>query len=140
MSKLQQYSWLGAYLDQLESDQASEAIAARDAEMNAMLRTSVSPTMLTAGSKNNVIPNVAEATVDVRRLPNESKLEIMERFKKIINDPAVEVLPAPGQDMPATEPSSLTTDLYLAMEKILSAEPRAKVIPICPAEQRMAVF
>ena len=130
MSKLQQYSWLGAYLDQLESDQASEAIAARDAEMNAMLRTSVSPTMLTAGSKNNVIPNVAEATVDVRRLPNESKVEIMERFKKIINDPAVEVLPAPGQDMPATEPSSLTTDLYLAMEKILSAEPRAKVIPL----------
>ena len=32
--------------------------------------------------------------------------------------------------MPATEPSGLPTDLYLAMEKILGGEPRAKVIPL----------
>ncbi len=129
MSKLPQYAWVVPFTDKLESAEASEAIAAKDGELNAMLRTSVSPTMLTAGMKDNVIPNVAESTIDVRRLPNETKIEVLERFKKIINDPAVDVLPSPGQDMPATEPSSLTTDLYLAMEKVLGNEVRAKVIP-----------
>ena len=129
MAKLPQYAWVVPFADKLESAAASEAIAAKDGELNAMLRTSVSPTMLTAGMKDNVIPNVAESTIDVRRLPNETKIEVLERFKKIINDPAVDVLPSPGQDMPATEPSSLSTDLYLAMEKVLGNEVRAKVIP-----------
>ena len=129
LAKLPQYSWVGPYMDKLESPEAAEAIARRDGELNAMLRTSVSPTMLNAGMKNNVIPNLAESTVDVRRLPNESKQEVIERFKRIINDPAVEVLPAVGQDMLATEPSSLTTELYLAMEKIFGTQDGARVIP-----------
>ena len=129
LAKLPQYSWVAPYVEKLESAEATDAIALRDAELNAMLRTSVSPTMLNAGMKNNVIPNLAESTVDVRRLPNESKQEVIERFKRIINDPAVEVLPTVGQDMPATEPSSLTTDLYLAMEKIFGAQDGARVIP-----------
>ena len=36
-----------------------------------MLRTSVVPTMLNAGIKENVIPPTAEATLDVRALPDE---------------------------------------------------------------------
>ena len=86
--------------------------------------------MLTAGMKINVIPNVAEAQVDVRRLPNETREEIVTRIRRIIADPAVDVSPAPGQNMPATEPSSLTSPLYLAMEKVLlRASPKAVVIP-----------
>jgi len=86
--------------------------------------------MLTAGMKINVIPNVAEAQVDVRRLPNETREEIVARIRRIIGDPAVDVSPAPGQNMPATEPSSLTTPLYLAMEKVLQqASAHAVVIP-----------
>src|SRR6185369_16493946 len=36
-----------------------------------MLRTSVSPTMLKAGIAPNVIPSEAEATLDIRVLPDE---------------------------------------------------------------------
>ena len=36
-----------------------------------MLRTSVVPTMLKAGVGPNVIPSEAEATIDVRALPDE---------------------------------------------------------------------
>jgi acetylornithine deacetylase/succinyl-diaminopimelate desuccinylase-like protein len=68
--------------------------------------------------------------VDVRRLPNETRQEIEARFRNIINDPAVNISPEPGQDMPATEPSSLTTELYLAMEKVFQqAGPNALVVP-----------
>ncbi|MEX2263808.1 MAG: M20/M25/M40 family metallo-hydrolase, partial [Bryobacteraceae bacterium] len=105
-------------------------IRTRDPEFDAQLRTSVSPTMLNAGTKINVIPNRAEAQVDVRRLPNETREEVMARFRQIINDPAVEVASAGGQEMPATEPSSLTTDLYKAMERVLSkSRPNSVVVP-----------
>ena len=46
--------------------------------------------------------------------------EILARVRHIVNDPAVEVSLAHSQTMPATEPSSLTTPLYLAMEKALA--------------------
>ena len=66
----------------------------------------------------------------LRRLPNETSEEIVARVRRIISDPAVEVSPAPGQTMPATEPSSLTTPLYLAIEKVLQrSSARAAVIP-----------
>jgi acetylornithine deacetylase/succinyl-diaminopimelate desuccinylase-like protein len=134
IAKLPDYRWIGAYLPRLETDgsaiAAANAIRERDPELDAQLRTTMSPTMLTAGMKINVIPNVAEAQVDVRRLPNETREEIVARIRRIIHDPAVDVSPAAGQTMPATEPSSLTTPLYLAMEKVFQqASPRVAVIP-----------
>ena len=97
--------------------------------MDAQLRSSMSPTMLNAGMKINVIPNVAEAQVDIRRMPDETREEIVARVRRIVNDPAVEVTLAPGQTMPATEPSSLTTPLYQAMDKVFQrVAPHAVVI------------
>ena len=37
-----------------------------------MLRTSIVPTMLKAGIGPNVIPSEAEATIDIRALPDEN--------------------------------------------------------------------
>lgn len=134
LSKLEDYTWLQPHLAKLDNPATQFAtaneIGDRDAELDAQLRTTVSPTMLRAGMKVNVIPNQAEAQLDVRRLPGETKEEVYERFRKLINDPAIEVLPEPGQDMPATEPSSLTTALYKAIEKtILAQNPKAVIIP-----------
>jgi acetylornithine deacetylase/succinyl-diaminopimelate desuccinylase-like protein len=120
--KLPDYRWLAPLLAKLEESttaaRAANEIRSKDVELNAMLRTAVSPTMLQAGTKVNVIPNLAEAQIDVRRLPNETREEVETRFREIVNDPAVEVSREPGQDMPATEPSSLTTALYMAMDKV----------------------
>ncbi|MFN0105702.1 MAG: M20/M25/M40 family metallo-hydrolase [Bryobacteraceae bacterium] len=128
LAKLNEYKWLQPLLSKLEAN--AYEIGDRDDELDAQLRTTVSPTILRAGMKVNVIPNQAEAQLDVRRLPGESKEEVYARFRKIIDDPAIDVLPEPGQDMPATEPSSLTTDLYKAIEKtILQQNPKAAVIP-----------
>jgi acetylornithine deacetylase/succinyl-diaminopimelate desuccinylase-like protein len=134
ISKLPDYAWLAPLLGKLEQEStavaAANKIEATDPELNTMLRTSVTPTMLSAGIKVNVIPNQATAQVDVRRLPSETRQEIETRFRSIINDPAITISPEPGQEMPATEPSSLTTPLFLAMEKVFRAEnPNALVVP-----------
>ncbi|HEU0124451.1 MAG TPA: M20/M25/M40 family metallo-hydrolase [Bryobacteraceae bacterium] len=134
LSKLEEYKWLQPMLPGLENKAtlttAANAIGDRDAELDAQFRTTVSPTILRAGMKVNVIPNQAEAQLDVRRLPGETKEEVYARFRQIINDPAIDVLPEPGQDMPATEPSSLTTDLYKAIETAIHAQnAKAAIIP-----------
>ncbi|MGE5647810.1 MAG: M20/M25/M40 family metallo-hydrolase [Acidobacteriota bacterium] len=134
ISRLPDYEWLAPLVARLETPgygaQISEAIRARDPELDALLHTSISPTMLQAGTKINVIPNAAEAQIDVRRLPDETREEVIGRIRRLINDPAVEVAFAPGQEMPATEPSAANGPLYTRMEEIFRAShPRAVVVP-----------
>ncbi len=56
-----------------------------------MLRTSVSPNIMTGGYRVNVIPSEAKAMLDVRTLPDEDPAKFLEEVRKVINDPAVEV-------------------------------------------------
>lgn len=107
---------------------ARREIAAASPMLASMLSTSVSPSMLDAGVKVNVIPTVAEAQVDVRRLPGETREEVMERFRRIINDPAVEIQRTTSVDRPATEPSSRTSSLYRAIEETVRREPGDPVV------------
>jgi acetylornithine deacetylase/succinyl-diaminopimelate desuccinylase-like protein len=80
--------------------------------------------------KVNVIPNAAEARVDGRRLPTESHEEIFARLKRIVNDPAITIEAAKSTEQPATEPSSLTSPLYKAMEAVFrESMPNALVVP-----------
>src|SRR5262249_34431335 len=134
IAKLPDYGWLNPYLARLENSStavtAANHIRSRDAELDAQLRTSMSPTMLSAGMNINLLRNAAEAQVAIRRWPNETREEIVARLRKIIHDPAVEVSPAAGQTMPTTEPSSMTSTLYQAMEKLFAQSAgRAMVIP-----------
>ena len=82
-----------------------------------MLRTSVVPTMLQAGVGANVIPSVAEATLDIRALPDEDIQKFYAEMGKIINDPEVKIEP-----LPATRPPSpatrLDTEMYRVLERV----------------------
>jgi len=134
LSRLGDYAWLAPLLPRLRHEltavPAANQIREHDPEIDTQLRATMVPTVVHAGTKINVIPSGAEAQVDVRRLPNETREEIIARMRRIVNDPQVEIAPAPGQEMPATEPSSLTTDLYKEMETVFRASsPRAVVLP-----------
>jgi acetylornithine deacetylase/succinyl-diaminopimelate desuccinylase-like protein len=134
IAKLPEYAWLEPIRRKLDDPATAQAAAsqirAHDAELDAMLHTTVAPTMLHAGIKNNVIPNTAEAQVDVRRMPSETRDDLLARFKQLINDPSVDVSFVPGTQMPATEPSSVTTPLYHAMEHAIArVYPRDVVVP-----------
>jgi acetylornithine deacetylase/succinyl-diaminopimelate desuccinylase-like protein len=134
IAKQPEYHWLAQYLPRLQREStavsAANLIRERDPEVSAQLRTTIVPTVFHAGNKVNVIPTSAEAQVDIRRLPGESREEVYARLRKIVNDNQVEILPEPGQEMPATEPSSMTTALYRQMEKVFhDAAPRAVIVP-----------
>ena len=134
ISKLPEYAWLEPIRRKLDDPATMQAAAnqirAKDPELDAMLRATVAPTMLRAGIKINVIPNTAEAQIDVRRMPSETREEILARVRQTINDSAIEITLSPVQQMPVTEPSSLTTPLYHAMERaILRVYPHDIVVP-----------
>jgi acetylornithine deacetylase/succinyl-diaminopimelate desuccinylase-like protein len=82
-----------------------------------MLRTSVVPTILKAGFRMNVIPSEAEATIDVRVLPDEDVTRFFDEMKKVINDPAVKIEPLAAGARSANPPSRLDTEVFRAIEK-----------------------
>ena len=134
LTRADEFGWLAPLLPRLYRKQtavmAANEIRERDPELDAQLRTTVCPTILRAGQKINVIPNTAEAQLDIRRLPGETRAEVMARLRHMVRDNSIEILDAPGQDMPATAPSPLDTALYRAMERVfLKSSPNGLVLP-----------
>jgi acetylornithine deacetylase/succinyl-diaminopimelate desuccinylase-like protein len=137
LSKVPDYSWLEAIRRRLDdpggAQSAANQLRTHDAELDSMLHTTVTPTLLRAGSPGaliNQIPSSAEAQLDVHRLPSETKEEILARFHQLINDPSIDITFAPGSQVPMVEPSSITTPLYHAMEHAISRMyPRDVVVP-----------
>ncbi|HSE37140.1 MAG TPA: M20/M25/M40 family metallo-hydrolase [Blastocatellia bacterium] len=110
--------------DPANSGMIQEKIRAGNATYNSMLRTSIVPTIIRGGFRSNVIPGDAEATLDVRALPDEDIDALAEALRKLISDPAVEVIPPPTRGRPATPPSKLESDMFRALENT-----QAKLFP-----------
>ena len=94
-----------------------------------VLRTSIVPTMLAAGVAPNVIPSTAEATIDIRALPDEDMPAFLKEMGRVINDPAVAIFPLPAIQ-PATSPSSIDSVMYRALDRAaLQVYPGSTTIP-----------
>jgi len=94
-----------------------------------MLRTSVVPTMLQAGFRANVIPSEAEAYLDIRALPDEDLTKFFAELRRLINDPAVEVVPVQNGGRPAAPPSRTDNAMFHALEKVSRVMFHAPVLP-----------
>ena len=70
-----------------------------------MLTSSLSPTMIQAGYRVNVIPSEAKATIDVRLLPGEDADKFLEAVRSLVSDPSIDVRYGSRASRPATEPS-----------------------------------
>lgn len=81
-----------------------------------ILRTTISPTMIHGGFRNNVIPSEAEATLDIRALPDDDIERFYAEMRRIIDDPAIQIIPAGEGPRPAAPASRLDTDLFHALE------------------------
>lgn len=68
-----------------------EAMLAKGAATNAMMRTTTAMTVLSAGNKENVLPGRAEALVNFRILPGDSTDAVLAHVKRVIADAQVEV-------------------------------------------------
>jgi acetylornithine deacetylase/succinyl-diaminopimelate desuccinylase-like protein len=118
-----------ALLDPKTADGAQKFLREHSPGEYSMLRTSVVPTILKAGVGANVIPSDAEATIDIRALPDENVPAFYAEMAKVIDDPAIKIEPVPAT-RPASPASKLTTEMYQTMERAAKAiYPNATVIP-----------
>jgi acetylornithine deacetylase/succinyl-diaminopimelate desuccinylase-like protein len=102
--------------------------------MNAIQQNTVSLTTLRSGvgdpPKVNVIPSVAEATLDCRLLPGENADEFLSDMKARVNDPRVSCERI-SQKPDDPEPSQTETGLYSAIHKaIVEQYSDATIMPI----------
>jgi acetylornithine deacetylase/succinyl-diaminopimelate desuccinylase-like protein len=82
-----------------------------------ILRTSVVPTMISGGFRRNVIPSAAEATFDIRALPDEDPEAFYADIAGIINNPNVEIIPE-AIYRPASPPSAIDNEMFQAIELV----------------------
>jgi acetylornithine deacetylase/succinyl-diaminopimelate desuccinylase-like protein len=108
---------------------SQQMLREKEPGLYSMLRTSVVPTMLKAGVGPNVIPSEAEATIDVRLLPDENPTKFYEEMNRVIGDPAVKIVPLPAT-RPFSPASRLDTEMYRIMEQVAKKMyPGATILP-----------
>jgi acetylornithine deacetylase/succinyl-diaminopimelate desuccinylase-like protein len=93
-----------------------EYLAENDPATYSLLHTSISPNIIQAGFQVNVIPSEAEATLDIRALPDEDISAFYDLMRKVINDPAVEVVPDTRNQRPGAAPSRIDSEAYHSIE------------------------
>lgn len=96
---------------------------------NALVRTTTAPTIISAGIKDNVIPNSASAVVNFRILAGETSDEVLAHIRKVVPDERVVIEILPGLSEPA--PVS-PTDVYgfqSILKTIRQVYPEAVVAP-----------
>ncbi|MGH7580525.1 MAG: M20/M25/M40 family metallo-hydrolase, partial [Gemmatimonadales bacterium] len=93
---------------------------------NAILRNTISITVLQGSHKTNVIPTEASAELDVRLLPGERPADFVRELRRVIADSAVEIIPLRPEREATTSP--LDGDLLEAIRDAVEAmEPGALI-------------
>jgi len=115
--------------DPAKAPAAREYLAEHDPGNYSMLHTSISPNILSGGYQVNVIPSQAEATLDIRALPDEDMPAFYDLMRKVIDDPSVAVVPNTRNGRPGSAPSRIDTDIYRAIE---AANRKVYQVPTIP--------
>lgn len=116
MSTPEDAARFNALFDPQKSAAVRDYLAEKEPGLYSMLHTSISPNMIQAGYQVNVIPSEAVATLDVRALPDEDMNAFVELMRKVINDPAVEVLRDNRNGRPGAMPSRIDSAAFHAIE------------------------
>ena len=95
----------------------------------AAIRTTTAPTILNAGTKDNVIPQVARAVINHRILPGDTVEGVLEHDRKVIGDPQVHVRPASFQQQPGVPVSPEGAEYKKFAALVRSSFPEAGVAP-----------
>jgi acetylornithine deacetylase/succinyl-diaminopimelate desuccinylase-like protein len=94
---------------------------------NAMVRDTISLTVLQGGSKENVIPSESMATLDCRLIPGSSKEDFLKEIKRRLGD---EIEISVKSESPSLPPSPFETDLFQAIDTFAAKnDPGCPVVP-----------
>ncbi len=58
---------------------------------NAMVRDTITPTVINAGYRTNIIPSTASAEIDCRLLPDEDPAVFIKSLRQLINDDSIKI-------------------------------------------------
>jgi len=96
----------------------------------AHVRTTTAPTMLTAGVKENVLPQTASAIVNFRILPGQSRQQVIQQIETIIADDAVQIEEAGSISSEPSAVSSKESNAFKSVVRtILQVNPDVLVSP-----------
>ena len=111
-----------------ERVEAGAKIVSENPPFDAMIRNGISPTMLSAGVRPNVIPAEASATLNVRLLPGQSLDDLIARLRAAIADDNVRVtVDSRGAEGPA---SPHETPMFAAIrDAIAELAPGVPTVP-----------
>jgi len=109
-------------------DPADDRVLSENTGYNGNLRTTCVTTMLQGSPQDNVLPTTAEATVNCRLLPGDTREMVLDTLVKTIGDPKVEVTMGPSYgDGPSSPFEGEVVDV---VKKIAgSAFPGASIAP-----------
>jgi acetylornithine deacetylase/succinyl-diaminopimelate desuccinylase-like protein len=117
-----------ANIDETVKDPKAYAAILPDKLRSAMLRNTVSLTVLKAGYKTNVIPAEATAELDCRLLPGVTKEQFVEEIRAKMGDPSIEVSVL---DNVTAGAAPMNTALYDAIKAVAAEEqPGVPVVPV----------
>lgn len=103
-------------------------LVAAGGETAAMVRTTVAPTMLAAGTAPNVLPGSARAIVNVRVNLGETVDHVRRRIERAVHDPEVKVRVVEGYD-PTPESPTDCGQFGLLEKAVRVAFPDTPVVP-----------
>jgi acetylornithine deacetylase/succinyl-diaminopimelate desuccinylase-like protein len=126
---------LGNVAELAESDPGAASAALERAvddpvlrrSIDAMLRDTVTPNVLHAGKKVNVIPGAGEAEIDVRTLPGTDQAALLAHLQEVVgNDATVESVVS----LPAVEWPADAEIVGLMHQALRAADPEATSVPM----------
>jgi carboxypeptidase PM20D1 len=88
-------------------------------ESNAMVHSTLVPTIIKAGIKDNVIPSIAKATVNCRILPGQTSEDVLAYVTKTINDERVVIKKQTISLMEPSAVSSFESEPFKKIENII---------------------
>lgn len=109
--------------------EAAARVLSRDPYFSAVLRNTVSPTIVAGGVRANVIPAEAMAALSVRTLPGQSLPALLDRLRALVADDEVSIeVESAGEDAP---PSPIDSPMLGAIRDAVGV--LAPGVPVVPA-------
>ncbi|MEZ4457028.1 MAG: M20/M25/M40 family metallo-hydrolase [Gemmatimonadales bacterium] len=98
----------------------------------ALLHTTTSPTMLSAGIKDNVLPPEATAVVNFRIKPGETAASVTERVRSVIADTQVTVGPLDSAVVDPSPVSDTESNAYRLLVETIRGLAPGEQLPVLP--------
>jgi carboxypeptidase PM20D1 len=96
---------------------------------NALLRTTTALTMFNAGNKENVLPGRAEAVVNFRLLPGDTRDSVTADVRRLIDNDAIELKQLPGGGDPTSVASTESRGYQMINRSLRELFPGTVVVP-----------